>query len=350
MRLMFVYYCFGDAGSAQDLWHYSEAAKALGHELVIYGTPDASSSFSFSLDLESVDALIFVFEWTTQLRYGDQLDLARLVGKVSRKRRIVIDCDGAYNDRISVNQDYNHRDDDMSRRWTAVCDSLSDRIFQPTVQPARKNVRPFLFHAYDPAWEEPLDFRAKEFGMVYVGHSKFRWRPMEQILRAIEPVRELIGRIALVGHGWDAQPPWAAPMQIEDIYYTDPLYLKKIGVEFVAPVPFEQVIPWMSRAIFNPVIYRPLFSHLRMVTCRTFETPASSTIPLFGLDEQYVADLYGKSALDLVLPKDHPEKKILDIVRRPDEYAQVVHDIRRYLAFRHSYCARFQELLALVQN
>ena len=73
--------------------------------------------------------------------------------------------------------------------------------------------------------------------MVYVGHSKFRWRPMERVLRAIEPIRERVGRIALVGHGWDALPPWASWMEIEDYFYTDQDYLRKMGVEFVPPVP-----------------------------------------------------------------------------------------------------------------
>ena len=41
---------------------------------------------------------------------------------------------------------------------TELCDSLCDKIFQPTYRPLRPNVRPFLFHAYDPAWERPLDF------------------------------------------------------------------------------------------------------------------------------------------------------------------------------------------------
>ena len=54
---------------------------------------------------------------------------------------------------------------------------------------------------------------------------------MERILRAIEPNRARIGRIALVGHGWDALPPWAVPMKIEDFYYTDPSYLERMGVE-----------------------------------------------------------------------------------------------------------------------
>ena len=38
-----------------------------------------------------------------------------------------------------------------------------------------------------------------------------------------------------------------------------------------------------------------------MVTCRTFETPAAGTIPLFLLERDYVKELYGERALELVL-------------------------------------------------
>jgi hypothetical protein len=348
MRLMFVYYLMDDAGSAQDICHYTRAAKALGHEVIVYGPEGAHAAIPLSRDAESADALIFVFEWTTGFR-GDGLDLVRLLRKVPRERRFVIDCDGAYNDVISVGGDYNHRDGAASQRWTDVCDSISDKIFQPTLHPLRPNVRPFFFHAYDPAWEQPLDFRAKEFGMVYVGHSKFRWRPMHRVLRAIEPVRDKVGRMALVGHGWDALPPWAAPMNIEDHFYTDQTYLRRMNVEFVPPVPFQQVIPWMSKGVFSPVIYRPLFSHLRLVTCRTFETPAANTIPLFGLEEAYVKEIYGERAASLVLPEERPEAMVLDLVRRPEQYADVVRDVRRDFAEKHSYAARLRELIAIVQ-
>jgi hypothetical protein len=349
MRLMFVYYVMSDAGSAQDVHNYARAAEALGHEVVVYGL-DPASPFRLSRDVASADAAVFVFEWTTQLRYGDQLDLVRLVAKVPRRRRVVIDCDGAYNDAIAVGGDYNHRDAAASRLWADVCDSLADRVYQPTLHPLRPNVRPFFFHGYDPAWEVPLDFRGKEFGMVYVGHSKFRWGSMERVLRAVEPNRGRVGRIALVGHGWDALPDWAKPMGIEDYFYTDKAYLKKMDVEFVPPVPSQQVILWMSKGVFSPVVYRPLFSHLRLVTCRTFETPAANTLPLFGLDADYVKEVYGDSALELVLPDQRSAEKVLDLVSRPERYADVVRGIRRRLAEKHSYEARLKELIEIVQG
>ena len=139
-------------------------------------------------------------------------------------------------------------------------------------------------------------------------------------------------------------------MQIEDLYYTDQAYLRKMDVEFVPPVPFEQVIPWMSRAVINPVLYRPLFRRLWLVTCRTFETPAAGTIPLFGLDEEYVREMYGNDAVELVLPEDHADEKISDIMRRPEKYADIVLTIRRHLAARHSYAARLQQLVELARS
>ncbi|MBA3255290.1 MAG: glycosyltransferase family 1 protein [Pyrinomonadaceae bacterium] len=349
MRLMFAYFIAEDAGSAQDIQQYTRVAKELGHEVKLYGWPGALPSFDFERDMEWADAVIFIFEWTTQLRFGDQLDLARIVGKVPRERRFVIDCDGAYNDVVRAEADYNHRDEASSRRWVDTCDSLSEKIYQPTLHPLRENVRPFFFHAYDPAWDRPLDFRGKEYGMVYVGHSKFRYHPMLRVLRAVEPIRERFGRIALVGHGWDALPPWASWMKIEDYFYTDQAYLKKMGVEFVQPVPFDQVIDWMSKGVLSPVIYRPLFSHLRFVTCRTFETPAANTIPLFGLDVDYVREIYGERATELVLPEDDTaEEKVADIMQRPEYYADIVMGIRRHLAEKHSYAVRLRELIQIV--
>ena len=78
---------------------------------------------------------------------------------------MILDGDGNYNAVRHVDGDYNHRNEDYSSDWTEVCDSLADKIFQPTLRPRRSNVRPFLFHIYDPTWETPFDFPDKEFSM-----------------------------------------------------------------------------------------------------------------------------------------------------------------------------------------
>ena len=350
MKLMFVYYAFEDQGSGLVIQGYTEAAEKLGHEVVVYGRPHPTIHLNYSLDVGSADAVIFIFEWTTQLRYEDQLDLLRLVSKIPRERRVILDGDGNYNDVIRIADDYNHRDAAASRRWIEICDSLSDKICQPTLHPLRSNVRPFLFYAYNPAWAVPLDFSAKEFDMIYVGHCKFRWRPMHQVLQAIEPVRGQVGRIALVGVGWDSLPWWAAPMQLVDTYFSDAAYLKKLGVEVLPPVPFEQVIGWMSKGIFNPVISRPTFDHLRLVTPRLFETPAANTIPLFGLEKAHVQEIYGEQALELLLPDNNPHEKILDMVSRPEHYRGVIMGMRQHLTEKHSHAVRLQELIEIVES
>jgi hypothetical protein len=347
MRLIFVHHVLEDRGSAQDMFYYARVAQAMGHEVRLFGPPNPASAFNYSQDVDSADAVIFIFEWTTDLQFGGLLNWARLLRRFPRRRRVVIDCDGKYNDAISVAGDVNHPDAASSRRWVEICDSLSDTILQPTHRPLRPNVRPFFFHAFDPSWEVPLNLNGKDFGMVYVGNNWFRWRGLERVLKTLEKVRPEIGRIALVGNGWDKPAPWANPTLPEDAYKTDPAFLNRLGVETVPPVRFDQVIDWMGRGIFSPVIYRPLFDHLRLVTCRTFETPAANTIPLFCQDEAYVREIYGEVGVDLVLPQDRPEEKILDLLHRPGHYLNAVRELRNQLVRRYAYADRVKELVEI---
>lgn len=350
MKLVFVYWGFENAGSMLDLRGYARAARTMGHEVIVYGPPGHALGLDYSIDLAGVDAAVFIFEWTTALQFGDRLDWTRLLAAVPRRSRVVIDCDGAYNDPIEFGGDYNHRTEEESRRWVDLCDSLSDKICQPTLRPQRSNVRPFLFHIYDPTWEAPLDFSAKEFGMIYVGHTKFRWRGMSQVLKALEPVRDEVGRIALVGEGWDTPPVWTQYLDIKANYYVDQDYLKRWRIEVMPPVPYREVIATMGRGIFNPVVYRPLFERLGMVTCRTFETPAAATIPLFLLEPEYVRSIYGESCRELVLGGSMGHEKIRDVLRRPEHYAAMVRAIRADFAERHSPQARLRELIGIIQQ
>lgn len=350
MKLVFVYWGYENAGSMLDLRGYTRAAEGMGHEVTIYGPPDTAYGPNYSKNLAGADAVIFVFEWTTALQFGDRVDWMRLLEAVPRNRRVVIDCDGAYNEMIRFAGDYNHRSEEASRQWLAVCDSITDKILQPTFRPLRPNVRPFLFHIYDPTWEAPLDFTGKEFSMIYVGHTKFRWRGMSRVLRAIEPVRDQVGRIGLVGEGWTNPPEWTQWQEIKDDYYVDQDYLQKLSVEAMPPIPYPQVPETMSKGVFNPVMYRPLFEHLGMVTCRTFETPAAGTIPLFILDPEYVREVYGDAASELVLGEEEPHKKILDVLQRPEHYTAIVQGIRADFAVRHSPEARLAELIGIIEQ
>lgn len=349
MRLMFVYWKLENAGSAQDILNYAAAARTLGHEVVLYADPDDSSKFACSLDVESADAVVFLLEWNIYLHENKPLDLDGPLRRSAREQRIVLDADGMYNDAIRVDGDYNHPTLEDSHKRTDLYDIISDRIYQPTLHPLRPNVGTFLFHGYNPAWEVPLDFTDKPYGMVYVGSNWFRWQGMSWVLRAIEPIRHRVGRLRIVGHDWAETPWWIESPLREDAYFCDPEYLRALDVEVGPAVPTGDVIATMSQGVFNPVLVRPTFNHLHLVTCRTFETPAAGTIPLFAQTPEYVKEIYGEAGAELVLGENASER-ITDVLERPHHYVDVVAEIRRHLAERHSFTARVAELVDLVRR
>lgn len=346
---MFVYWAFEDQGSGLLINGYTRAAREMGHEVVVYGRPVPKIPLNYSMDVDSVDALVYIFEWTTDLLNGDNLDFARL-SRVPRRRTVILDGDGNYNDFVSTDGDYNHRDEAARNKWIAVCDSLSDKICQPSPQPRRDNVQPFLFYCYDPSWELPLKVDSKDFGLLYVGNSKFRWGAMSQILRSIAPLRERLGRVGIIGHGWDRLPQWAKPMNMEAAYYTEPELLRRLDVELLPAVPFDRVICSMNKALLSPVLTRPTFNELKFVTPRYFETPAAGTIPLFLVDPDHVREIYGQAAVNLVLPADHPEDKIGDILDQPEEYAAITDEVRRHLRASHSHQVRLDQLIEIIEQ
>jgi spore maturation protein CgeB len=86
-----------------------------------------------------------------------------------------------------------------------------------------------------------------------------------------------------------------------------------------------------------------------LVTCRTFETPAANTIPLFAQDVDFVKSIYGDRARQLVLRNgEAASEQILDVLSRPEDYAEIVRDVREHLAAKHSYAVRLQELVRIV--
>jgi glycosyltransferase involved in cell wall biosynthesis len=344
MRLMFVYWQLDDAGSAQTIASYSEVAAELGHEIVLFAPEAPDVRVPCSLDVESADAVIFLLEWNIYLHQNRPFPLEEPVRRTPRWKRIVIDDDGMYNDRTRVDGDYNHPEAADARSRTELYDSISDTILQPTLHPLRPNVETHLFHGYDPAWEQPLDFGRKEFGMVYVGSNWFRWKALRRVLGAIEPIREEVGRIGIAGHGWEEMPWWVEQPLRDDAYFTDPAYLRGFGVELMPAVPIHEVVRTMGRGVFNPVLVRPTFNHFRLVNPRLFETVAASTIPLFNLDREYVREIYGEAAVELVLREDASDQ-VLDVLSRPEYYAEIVREIRRHLAERHSFAARVRELV-----
>src|SRR5262249_20586189 len=115
MRIIFIYWAFEDQGSGLLIQGYTRAARELGHAIVVYGRAVPNIPLNYSTDIDGADAAVFIFEWTTNLLRGDRLDLLRLIDKVPRRRRVILDGDGNYNDIIRVDRDYNHADAESHR-------------------------------------------------------------------------------------------------------------------------------------------------------------------------------------------------------------------------------------------
>lgn len=341
MRILFVY--TGDTGSDQTIQGYATAAEALGHEIVVHGRASSTG--------ES-DAVVFILEGRPVPPGADNLDLARLVAGVPRERRVVIDTDGCYNDAISVGAgdvDRSYGDTGARVRWIEIADSLSDKIVQPTLHPLRENVGTFFFHAYNPDLEIPLDFAEKPYGMAYVGTNWFRWEPLKRVLGAVEPVRAAVGRMMIAGNGWSSQTWWAPWAPPPSAHVTDPDYLRGLDIELCPPVPVGEVVPTMSLGVVNPVLLRPIFDLLHLVTVRTFETLAANTVPLFIQDTGFVAEIYGEQALELCLPEVDAHEKIVDLLERPGHYGRIVERIRARLREHFSHERQLGRLVELIE-
>ena len=129
-------------------------------------------------------------------------------------------------------------------------------------------------------------------------------------------------------------------------HYVDLDYLKRIGVEQFACV-VSAVIDTINEGVFNPGrISAALLQELGMVTCRTFETPAAGTIPLFLLERNYVTEIFGERAIELVLDGEHAHEKIVDVLERPGHYADIVMGIREDFGRRHTPERRLRELVS----
>jgi len=87
----------------------------------------------------------------------------------------------------------------------------------------------------------------------------------------------------------------------------------------------------MGSGIFTPVIYRPLFDHLRLVTCRTFGNPAANTIP------SSASILICRGNLWVAAPVANAgagssEELVLTCLLHPQRYGEIVAEMRGSLA------------------
>ncbi len=121
--------------------------------------------------------------------FPDMPHLARVLDGVPREKRMVVDLWGRFNDTIRVDHDFNHLeklDGHAGWEWEDAIGAVGGTILQPTLAPQRSDVRPFLFHGYDPgsvvkphktARDAAAAWSDKPYGAMYVGSNWQRWAP-----------------------------------------------------------------------------------------------------------------------------------------------------------------------------
>jgi hypothetical protein len=338
-----------NAGSIQALANYVRAGKRLAHHIALYGASDpAFPEIPCSTELDAFDHIIFIFE--SKLSAFTGLQLARLLTLVPRSRRVILDADGMYNPRIIIdNYDRNHNTERDCNQWAASYEAVSDRIVQPSLSPCQPRVEPFLFYGYD-SKACIQSGGAKHFDVMHLAHNWWRWREVsERLLPAIEDVRNDLKEICFVGMWWDTPPSWAAAIGQQDAFYVDRGRLHAARIRVLPPVPYGEVIATMSTARINIMTQRPLLRRLRLVTSKYFEVFTADTIALVMLDVEHAAQLYGPAGRELVLDNEIADK-LIDVLKRPKRYQDLVQDVRQHLTTHHSYERRLQDLVALLVN
>lgn len=361
MRIVFVGSVDPWTRSVATIHRHIATGRRLGHDVAIYGKPDSQlPGLATTLDTDSADLVVFIVQIPRDI--PDMPGLARLMDRVPREKRVVLDLWGRFNDTVRVDHDFNHLeklDGHPSWEWTQALTALGSRVLQPTLDPRRSDVGSFLFHGFDPAqvarnyataeeaaqaWRSS-DPATRPYGIVYVGSNWQRWSQVRPFLEAYRAASEKIGQMCLAGWDWAERPAWAAELGIAGVD-TDPELLADLRVEVRLGVHFDRIVPLLGQGRFAPVFHRPLFRELGLVTNRTFETFLADTIPVLMLPEAFVEQIYGSAALALVPQKDvaHHLEAIID---DPVPAWAAVLATREHLAAHHSIERRLAELQAL---
>lgn len=343
---------------------YAEVCKTLGHEVAIFSEQQAETpSIPCSLELKKFDFAIFVIYNTTD--FPDLPYLAQILDGIPKDRRVIIDCSGRYNETIRVDHDFNHLErleGHQGWEWVEGFQAVASKVLQPTLNPLRPDVLPFLFHGYDPgavarpyhSAREAVQFwsgnggRGKPYGVVYIGNNWQRWHQLRSFLEAIEPLRGELGPTCLVGWNWDKQPDWAAEMDFHGMD-VDPALLQRMGVEVKTGISFHEVVDFGGKGRFSPILHRPLFNELGLVTNRTFETFCSDTIPLALIPDRVSEAIYGPAAA-LLAPGGDIAEHLRNILVDPEPYWDAILSTRAHLAEHHSYQQRVKELVTMLES
>src|SRR5216684_2450810 len=225
MRLLFVSRLDRSARAVAAITRFAAIGKRLGHEVAVFGEPRQDfESVPHSVDVNAFDFAVFVVyeAWD----FPELPHLAHLLDRMPKERRVIIDCTGAYNETIAVEDDCNHFEKlngHQAWEWIEGFEAVANKILQPSVAPLREDARSFLFFGFDPsavarfyrspreaatAWSGP-NGASKPYGIVYIGHNWQRWSQLRRFFEAVEPLRDRLSAMQLRGWTWDQRPDWA---------------------------------------------------------------------------------------------------------------------------------------------
>jgi hypothetical protein len=351
MRIMFVMDQRVDRGSIQSMSNYVRAGDEAGYEIALYGCTDPRfPTIRFSRDVGAFDYVVFLVEswrhWMSALR------MPRIFAEVPRHRRAIVDADGMYNQIVSTDgYDRNYQWEHIRDEWLAHYRIVADRVFQPTFLPREPGVRKLLFYGYDPAQQMPSNASpAKAYDILCVGHNWWRWRQISrELLPAIERVRPHVRDIAFIGSWWDTIPAGAAELGVDAAFGTDPEWLRRLHIQIKPSVSYTDVVNVMSTGRINIMTQRPLFRELKILTSKYFEIFSADTTPLVMIDPDHAEMVYGQAGRELALCNGIGEK-LVDVLRCPRKYREIVEEVRQHLLAHHAYRNRVQELVAALQE
>lgn len=360
MKIIFVGAIDPWTRSVATVHRYVAWGKKLGHDISIFGEANPEMpDIRTTTQLEDADLIVFLIQVPQDI--PSMPWIARMMDRIPRQKRVVLDLWGRYNDTIRVDHDFNHLekfDGHPAWEWEQAMKALGGTILQPTLRPRRKDVGAFLFHGYDPeavvypyasadeaarAWRA-ADRSKKPYGVVYVGSNWQRWTQVRSFLEGYRPVAEKVGQVCLAGWDWSERPGWAVEMGIAGVD-TDPDLLADVRVEVRMGQRFDRVVSLLNQGRFAPVFHRPLFRELGLVTNRTFETFYADTIPILMLPKATVEDIYGPAALKLV-PGDDLGRHLESMLEDAEGAWDAVLKTRAHLAQRHSFRVRLEEIQA----
>ena len=288
LRLLIVSNFGRSSRTLSTITKYVRIGNSLGHTVALFSDPITDMpDVPTSRNTSEFDYLMFVIYETAdfpRLPY-----LAHLLDSVPIERRTVVDCAARYNETIGVEDDLNHPeriDSQSGWEWVDGLSALAKTILQPTMSPLRSQAQVFLFHgfeleavqrSYGTATEAANAWARKgsnptKYGIVYVGHDSQSWSRMRSLLQEIEPIRKSIGRIHLPGCPKEHRPMFEM--------------LEHWKFRFGKIVSKDQAVRLLNDAKFCPVINRPLFNHLGIVTNQMFEAFCSDVIPLLTASER----------------------------------------------------------------